>query len=98
MDRELSTTTDEQATWNGPLAVGTETLGTQVAVPAPVAARQAAVASGGVDDAMRAREVAALRGFVWLVLALSAAVLAALPLLNLITWILRRIVVSPLCA
>ncbi len=79
-----ASTTDDQATWTSALAESAAelTLRTQLAVPVSVAVRQAAH-SGGLEDAMRAREIAGMRGFVWLVLALSAAVLAALPLLSL---------------
>jgi len=73
---------DAELTWDGPLAVGSETLGTQVAVPASVARKQAANADG-FEEAMRTREVAALRGFVRLVLTLSAFVVAAVPLLEI---------------
>ena len=81
-----SATTDDQPTWTGALADGTPELTqrTAVAVPAAVATRHG-TASGGLEDAMRAREIAALRGFIWLVLILSGFVVAALPLLALDT-------------
>jgi tRNA A-37 threonylcarbamoyl transferase component Bud32 len=77
---------DAEATWTGEIAtVGTETLGTKVSVPPEIARRQAvlAAAARGFEDAMAAREVAAMRGFIKLVLALSAAVVLAVPLLDL---------------
>jgi serine/threonine-protein kinase len=80
---------DDQPTWDSPLAVGSTTLGTQVALPPEVARRRSTQVrstetSRGFDEAMRGREIAAMRGFVYLVLALSAAVMAAAPLLNLV--------------
>jgi hypothetical protein len=45
------------------------------------AARPVRVPASGFDDAMQAREVAAMRGFVRLVMALAACVLAAAPFL-----------------
>jgi serine/threonine-protein kinase len=77
---------DAEATWTGEIAtVGTATLGTKVSIPPEIARRQAvlAAAARGFEDAMAAREVAAMRGFIKLVLALSAAVVLAVPLLDL---------------
>ncbi len=80
---------DPEATWDTQtprdaprLAIGSDGVGTQVAIPVGVARKQAEHADG-FEDAMRGREVAALRGFVRLVLTLSAFVVAAVPLLDL---------------
>jgi serine/threonine-protein kinase len=50
---------------------------------------RASETSSGYDEAMNARELAAMRGFVFLVIALAASVLAAAPLLDLdrVQWI-----------
>ena len=75
---------DQDATWEG-VAIGSVTAGTRVAVPPEIARRQAAAAAArqGFDEAMAAREVAAMRGFVRLVLVLAASMLATAPLLDL---------------
>jgi eukaryotic-like serine/threonine-protein kinase len=76
---------DQVTTWEG-LAVGSATIGTRVSVPAEVAARHdktVVTNPGGVEEAMQAREVAAMRGFIRLVLILAAAMGAAAPFLDL---------------
>jgi serine/threonine-protein kinase len=67
------------------MAIGTSTVGTKVSVPAEVALRRARPPghSDGLEEAMAAREVAAMRGFVWMVLALAACMIVAAPLLDL---------------
>ena len=71
-----SNASDAEATWPNE-----ETKGTVVAVPVDVARRQAAARS--FEDAMVAREIAAMRGFVKLVVVLASCVVLAAPLLDL---------------
>lgn len=75
---------EDDPTWTG-MAIGSSTVGTKVSVPLEVARRQAAqaAASDGFEEAMAARETAAMRGFVWMVLALAGSMVAAAPLLAL---------------
>jgi len=89
MDPTSARARDGQDTWDahdveapGPSPdLETRTLPTSVAVPARLAAERRASAAA-VDAAMRAREAAAMRGFVKLVAVLVVAVLVAVPMLH----------------